>query len=564
MRLGNMSNKYAARCNILLVDNSPRLLPLLEQLLVAEGYRVTTAANRSEALKRLEAERFHIAVVDARLDDSDPYNDDGFRLVRDLRQLDPSTGVILLTANADLGIAREALYGVSGELLPTFEISRTTASAYLEKKPRALRNLPACIQKILEDVVQVNWSLQIVDLEQFLMLMPRRMRFHVAPDIPELQIELEELMRKLFAEWQRIDIHTIAEQNQGYNKAFVFQVTPYNEDGEGQLLIAKVGEIGVIEREVQRHREFIAPRNPGGRNPSRIDSVRRTRNLGGMIYHFDGLPGSNIRDFAQFFHGTKDRALITDVIGNLFVDTLAFEHSMPRVTHQNVDLREVYMQVLRIDEQELNTKFDELIVIAKSLDRSSLAEKFGLANTVPLLNPLDYAANGSFTASYVETVIHGDLHAHNVLIDFCNDTWLIDFHNTGKGPLLQDFISFEASLLVENNECPPGKQLFEWSRALFSKPGELFPMMPDRLTSAPELIKTHYAIMTVRRLALRECPGEGVERAYLIGMFFTTLRLMSVKFLTPPKRFHALTVAALIAENLLALETGRTAERLEW
>lgn len=130
---GDMSNKFAAQCSVLLVDDSPDLLPMLEHLLTAEGYRVQTAASRDQALELLQEERFHVAVIDARLDDRDPYNYDGFRLVRDVRSLDPSTAVILLTIAADLDIAREALYSVSGEFHPAFETSRTVASAFLEK-----------------------------------------------------------------------------------------------------------------------------------------------------------------------------------------------------------------------------------------------------------------------------------------------------------------------------------------------------------------------------------------------------------------------------------------------
>ncbi|MBE0691129.1 MAG: sigma-54-dependent Fis family transcriptional regulator, partial [Anaerolineae bacterium] len=53
-----MSNKFAAQCNVLLVDDSPDLLPMLEHLLTAEGYRVQTAASRDQALERLQEERF--------------------------------------------------------------------------------------------------------------------------------------------------------------------------------------------------------------------------------------------------------------------------------------------------------------------------------------------------------------------------------------------------------------------------------------------------------------------------------------------------------------------------
>jgi hypothetical protein len=381
------------------------------------------------------------------------------------------------------------------------------------------------------------------------------MRFENTPEIPKLQEELEELLRKLFREWDRIDIRTIADQNQGYSKAFVFQVTPRSTHGPEPMVIAKVGEINVIEQEVLRYRDYVERLPRIHRIPAAIEPIRRTRVLGGMIYTFHGL-GGNVRDFAQFYRSTKDNALIASVIENLFTDTLVLQHSANRVTHQRADLRPIYGDLLRLDADELQAKFDELIALAKFARKSgALAVKFWLDNTYAWTDPLDYALTGNFTASYVEATIHGELHTHNVLVDHCNDTWLIDFANTGRGPLLQDYISFEASLLIDNNECPPGRVLAEWSRALFEHPGELFPEMPAHLAKVPELAKVYHAITTVRRLALRERVHPHGARTYLIGLFFTCLRMMSVKFLIPPKRFQALTIAALIADNLMALES---------
>ncbi len=550
-----MSFKHAHRCKILLVDDSAELLRMLTRLLTFEGYPVRTASSREEALEILRAERFHVAVIDVRLDNRDPYNYEGLQLMYDLRSLDPSTGVILLTNRADLNIAREALYAVAGELDPAFEISRTPASAFLEKTPEALRWLPNVIRQILREVVQLNWDVQIVDLQQFMVLIPRRMRFDNSPDIPQLQIELEELLHKLFAEYDRIEIRTIEEQNQGNSKAFVFQVSAFPCDGGTcPLMIAKVGEYSSIEKEVRRFRNYIERWGNGGRNPSALLSVRRTRNLGGLIYQFDGLDG-NVRDFAQFFHNTRDSALIADVIANLFMDTLSPEHRGKRSIHKNVDLRPIYLKHLRLNEPELQEKLDELVNIARSLGKSSLSQKFWFQTETPLIDPLEFMRRANFVASYVETTIHGDLHSHNVLIDWCNETWLIDFANTGKGALLQDYATFEASILIENNEQPPGRTLFEWSQALFYQPGELFPAIPERFANNPELVKVHQAILTVRHLAFHEQNGDQVVKAYLIGLFFASLRLTTVRFLTPPKRFHALMLASLIAENLLALES---------
>ena len=549
-----MPSHDAGQCKILLVEDSPELLRMLKRMLASEGYLVQTATTRDDALSRIMAERFHVAVIDARLDQHNPYNYDGFQLMQDLRGIDPSTGVVLLTETADLEIVREALYAVSGEMDPVFEIPRTSASAFLEKTPKNLRLLIDCVRNVLAEVVHINWGLQIIDGEQFIKQIPRRMRFQNSPDVSRLQEELEELLRKLFYDWDKIELRTIDHQNQGYSQAFVFQVTPLDCDGGCPVIIAKIGECSMIEREVRRYRNYLEHYAAGSRNPSAITSVRRTRTLGGMVYAFDGLRGE-IRDFSQFFHNTKDRALIGEVIANLFINTLSVQHSGKRTVRRNINLRSVYEPLLRLTPDELQAKLDELVAIARSVGRSTLSEKFFLPE-VQLMNPVDYALTGNFMGSYIEATIHGDLHTHTVLIDKCNDTWLVDFANTGKGPLLQDYIAFEASLLIENNECPPGRPLFEWSQALFGQPGELFPRLPPKLAENADVAKMHHAVLTVRRLAYHELRGEQANRTYLIGLFFTTLRMMSVKFLTPPKRFQALTLAALIAENLLALETS--------
>ncbi len=548
-----MAFKYADHCKVLLVDDSAVLSQMLGGLLTSQGYRVTIAHSREEARNLLRDERFHVAVIDVRLGDSNPYNYEGLQLMYDLRELDPSTGIVLLTLPADLDIAHEAVFAVFGELDPAFEVSGTLASIFLEKEPDTLRTLPDHVRRIAEDVVHINWGLQIIDFQQFIMRIPRRMPFHQGPEVAELQEELDELLRKMFADYEGIDIRTVEEQNQGYSRAFVFQVTA---DGY-PVMIAKVGERSIIEKEVRRFRDFIERWGRWGRNPRSLMSVRRTRNLGGMIYTFDGLDGS-IRDFAQFFRNTRDSDHISDVIGNLFLDTLATEHmSRPRV-HENVDLRPLYVSLLRLNEEELEAKLDELLVIARSVGRSNtLSQKFWFQTEAPLTNPLDYFQRGSFISSCVETTIHGDLHLHNVLIDKCGETWLIDFANTQRGPLLQDYISFEASILIENNEYPPGRTLFEWSQALFAHPGELFPMLPEKFLEIPELVKVYSAVLKVRQLAFRDrLGGSQSTRSYLIGLFFTTLRLTTVKFLPPPKRFHALVLSALIAENLIAVDNG--------
>src|SRR5215475_4138826 len=113
-----MPSNHADQCKILLVEDSLELLRMLKRMLASEGYSVQTATTRDEALEYIRAERYHIAVIDVRLRQDDPYNYEGFQLMQDIRSIDPSTGIVLLTETADLEIVRAALYGVSGEMDP--------------------------------------------------------------------------------------------------------------------------------------------------------------------------------------------------------------------------------------------------------------------------------------------------------------------------------------------------------------------------------------------------------------------------------------------------------------
>ena len=72
-----MPSKHADRCKILLVEDSPELLRMLKRMLASEGYSVQTATTRDKALEYFMAERFHVAIIDVRLNQHDPYNYEG-------------------------------------------------------------------------------------------------------------------------------------------------------------------------------------------------------------------------------------------------------------------------------------------------------------------------------------------------------------------------------------------------------------------------------------------------------------------------------------------------------
>ena len=161
---------------------------------------------------------------------------------------------------ADLDIVREALYAVSGEIDPVFETTpHDRLGAYLEKTPKELNGwLPEVCPKVFENVVQVNWELADSSIWSSSSCRCRA-------GCVSRQSRTSRSFRKSWTNCcascspngTRIEMHTIAEQNQGYSKAFVFQVTPLDCDGDGPVMIAKIGECSMIEREVRRFRNYL-------------------------------------------------------------------------------------------------------------------------------------------------------------------------------------------------------------------------------------------------------------------------------------------------------------------
>lgn len=105
---------------VLVVDDLPDVCTTLCGLLSDEGYEVFSASTRAEALRILEKDHFHVAILDVRLDESDEENRDGLLLMREIRERSPDTAVIILTGYADVKMVREALQPDETGFAPAF------------------------------------------------------------------------------------------------------------------------------------------------------------------------------------------------------------------------------------------------------------------------------------------------------------------------------------------------------------------------------------------------------------------------------------------------------------
>src|ERR671919_398086 len=72
---------------ILLIDDDPKLVPLLERGLAYEGFEVLTAGDGESGLELADARRPHVVLLDIAMPDPD-----GFEVCRRLRLLDQVWG----------------------------------------------------------------------------------------------------------------------------------------------------------------------------------------------------------------------------------------------------------------------------------------------------------------------------------------------------------------------------------------------------------------------------------------------------------------------------------------
>jgi len=127
----SMADSYRAKSpGVLLVDDEPDILELLELALRKMGLEVDKAGNVREALAKLAARRYDLCLTDMRLPDGD-----GLQVVRHIAQRNPDVPVAVITAHGNMENAVTAL--------------KTGAFDYLSK-PVSLDQLRALVKSALK------------------------------------------------------------------------------------------------------------------------------------------------------------------------------------------------------------------------------------------------------------------------------------------------------------------------------------------------------------------------------------------------------------------------------
>ena len=116
------------RPSLLIVNDEPNFIALLERVLSREGYHVTAVDGSDKALHHLNRASFELAILDIKM-----YPMNGIELLAEIKKRAPSTQVIIVSGNLTDDIRDEC--------------KRLGATDYL-KKPIQLAELKAVVRQV--------------------------------------------------------------------------------------------------------------------------------------------------------------------------------------------------------------------------------------------------------------------------------------------------------------------------------------------------------------------------------------------------------------------------------
>lgn len=118
-RLEELLPGSAAKGRILVVDDEPSILTLMEAILTADGYEVVTEHNGYRAMVRASQEAFDLVYMDLKM----PVN--GIVAIKEILDAHPDLPIVIVTGFADEELIQQALsYGALKCMMKPFSLEQ--------------------------------------------------------------------------------------------------------------------------------------------------------------------------------------------------------------------------------------------------------------------------------------------------------------------------------------------------------------------------------------------------------------------------------------------------------
>lgn len=529
---------------VLVVDDVKNWCKILVQMLQREGFYADSASTAAEVLRRLDEMFYHLLVLDIRLIDSDPSNQDGIDLLGQLekRGLSKATKVIMLSA-----------YGTKEQMRTAFKEYRV--ADFLSKDKFNNQAFLESVQQVFSEEVNINLALdvhwqQVSGPEQVVLNLQMdgtRIKRNT-PLQSRMALELDDLLCRLFYEADSVLVRSLTLDQ---SSTRVLWVQPfYSSSGGGRPVVVKFGDFRTIEEEYSNFRKYVQPFVGGGRNTVVLD-VRRTSYLCGIMYSLLGADDDHLEDFGSFYrHANVPQ--IEVVLDRLFLDTCsAWYANLGQL--QPYNLTAEYQQVLEFTAEKLE---QGLAALQKYVHGKQELHFKSLNGERTFTNPLLGMAEPPLICSTYACTTHGDFNEHNLLVSTAGHTWLIDFQSTGRGHILRDVAQLDSQIrffLLAPEEATLEERLrLEEVLCSIKRFSQVQQLVANFSTENRALAKAYATVVHLRLLACKlvaQNPSDDFSE-YYIALFYNALNTLRFYSLPSTQREHALLCASLLADRL--------------
>ena len=277
---------------VLVVDDLERWREQLVETLQRNGFYADSASKVTQVLERLDETFYHLLLLDVRLVDADPSNQEGIDLLDELdkRGLSDAIKIMILSA-----------YGTKEQMRIAF--AKHKVVDFLSKDNFTKQLFLESVQQVFSEEVKINLALEIIwqqaaGSEQVVLNLEVN-GTRVKRDTPlqkRMAAELDDLLCRLFNQAKSVLVQPLVPGQSGTG---VLRAQPFYITGGGRAVIVKFGAVDKIEEEHHNFKKFIQPFVGGGRNTTVLD-LSRTAHLGGIIYSLLGVSNDQLEDLGSF------------------------------------------------------------------------------------------------------------------------------------------------------------------------------------------------------------------------------------------------------------------------
>lgn len=518
---------------ILLVEDDESSYDPISRWLKEDGYVVRLATSYREAKSALETDHFHLAIIDMRLVDEDPNNEEGLQLLEDIEQLQLQNIMPTIVITAYPQFASKA-----------WELK---ADRLVIKEAGYLRKLMAVVHELQEEKVRINFKLDYVsDSLTVLEDVAEDVNWSMAerPSTKLLAPQVLDLFGKLFVDARSLYVSKL---KPGLTGAAVVRIQPTWNGGLGRSYVAKVGRKDKVETEQRRYeanvKHFLTA------NAVTQADVHYSRHLGTLLYTFAEKEGVALKEFDDFYQ-RSDASHIISSLRELFEQTYRYWFANPE--HVLEDLRKLYYEAFQLDRKKL---IGRIQIVLPELDPD--AEFVQLTpGKEKVLNPIAWLDNHreECVMQVHKTITHGDLTGRNIMVDESGKCWLIDFYRTFKSHILRDFVILETdikyrlmSLLSLTDFLHLEEALLEADRQ--NQPPVLPPSFSKDARKAAEVI------FALRQLAHKYASNYNTKendarKEYLLSQLMGTLNVVRLRHISENRKLQAMHSAVMLCEEL--------------